>query len=95
MELSNQYFFCAITVDVKRGLTYTFTKTSAINEHELNQDQNLLHGTQRYSFLDSRSRGVQKREELKCAGADWYTVEQPSKVKSLKNALELRSRGES
>lgn len=82
----NQWHFgmkAHIGVDVKTGLTHTFTTTSA-NEHDLNQAHNLLHGKEKHIFADSGYRGAQKREELKDTNADWYIAEQPSKVKKLK-----------
>ena len=45
----NQWHFgmkAHIGVDVKTGLTHTFTTTSA-NEHDLNQVHNLLHGEEK------------------------------------------------
>jgi IS5 family transposase len=72
-----------IGVDVKTGLTHTFTTTAA-NEHDLNQAHKLLHGEEKLIFSDSGYRGAQKREEFKETTADWYIAEQPSKVKKLK-----------
>jgi IS5 family transposase len=54
----------ATDVDVKLGLTHTFT-TTAVNEHYSNQAHHLLHGEEEYVFADSGYRGAQKREELK------------------------------
>ena len=82
----NQWHFgmnAHIGVDVKTGLTHTFTTTSA-NEHDLNQAHNLLHGEEKQIFADSGYRGAQKREEFKGTTAEWYIAEQPSKVKKLK-----------
>jgi IS5 family transposase len=72
-----------IGVDVKTGLTHTFTTTSA-NEHDLNLAHNLVHGKEKHIFADSGYRGAQKREELKDTSAYWHIAEQPSKVKKLK-----------
>ena len=82
----NQWHFgmkAHIGVDVKTGLTHTFTITAA-NEHDLNQAHNLLHGQEKYIFADSGYRGAQNRDELRDTAADWYIAEQPSKVKKLK-----------
>ena len=64
-----------IGVDVKSGLTHTFT-TTAVNEHDSNQAHHLLHGEEEYVFADSGYRGAQKREELKDTEVDWYIAKQ-------------------
>lgn len=82
----NQWHFgmkAHIGVDVKTGLTHTFTTTAA-NVHDLNEAHQLLHGEEKHIFADSGYRGAQKREELKDVSADWYIADQPSKVKKLK-----------
>jgi len=82
----NQWHFgmkAHIGVDVKTGLTHTFTTTAA-NVHDLNEAHHLLHGEEKHIFADSGYRGAQKRDELKEVSADWYIAEQPSKVKKLK-----------
>ena len=81
----NQWHFgmkAHIVIDVKSGLTHTFTTTAA-NEHDLNQAHHLLHGEEEYVFADSGYRGAQKREELSDTEVDWYIAEQPSKMKAL------------
>jgi len=82
----NQWHFgmkAHIGVDVKTGLTHTFTTTAA-NVHDLNEAHHLLHGEEKHVFADSGYRGAQKRDELQDVSADWYIAEQPSKVKKLK-----------
>jgi len=82
----NQWHFgmkAHIGVDVKTGLTHTFTTTAA-NVHDLNEAHHLLHGEEKHIFADSGYRGAQKRDELQEVRADWYIAEQPSKVKKLK-----------
>ena len=71
-----------IGVDVKTGLTHTFTK--AANKHYLNQAHHLIYGKKKHIFVESRYRGAQKREELNGVKADWYVAEQTNKVKKLK-----------
>ena len=70
-------------VDAKTGLTHSFTTTAA-NEHDLNQADNLLHGEENFIFADSGYRGAEKREELEDVEADWHIAEISSKVKELK-----------
>lgn len=82
----NQWHFgmkTHIGVDARTGLTHSFT-TSAANEHDLNQAENLLHGDEDFIFADSGYRGAEKREELEDVKAGWYIAEIPSKVKALK-----------
>ena len=58
----NQWHFgmkAHIGIDVKSGLTHTFTITSA-NEHDLNQAHKLLHGKEKYVFAGSEYRGAHK-----------------------------------
>ena len=52
-----------IGIDVKSGLTHTFTTTAA-NEHDFNQADHQLHGEEKYVFADPGYRGAQKRVEL-------------------------------
>jgi len=81
----NQWHFgmkAHIGIDVKSGLTHTFTTTAA-NEHDLNQAHHLLHGEEKYVFADAGYRGAQKRVELSDKKVDWYIAEQPSKMKAL------------
>jgi len=72
-----------ISVDVKTGLTHTFTTTAA-NGHDLNEAHHLLHAEEQHILANCGYRGAQKRDELKEVSADWYSAEQPSKVKKLK-----------
>jgi IS5 family transposase len=82
----NQWYFgmkAHIGIDVKSGLTHSFTTTAA-NQHDLNEAHNILHGDEEYVFADSGYRGAEKREEFSGQHLDWYIAEQPSKVKKLK-----------
>jgi len=72
-----------IGVDAKSGLTHSFTTTAA-NEHDLNQAEQLLHGDESFVFADSGYRGAEKRDELQDAQVEWHIAEQPSKVRALK-----------
>jgi len=69
----NQWYFgmkAHIGVDVKTGLTHTFTTTAA-NVHDLNEAHQLLHGEEKHIFADSGYRGAQQQYELKEVSADW------------------------
>lgn len=82
----NQWHFgmkAHIGVDARTGLTHSFTTTAA-NEHDLNQADQLLHGEEAFIFADAGYRGAEKRDELKDVSADWYIAEQPGKLKILK-----------
>ncbi len=82
----NQWHFgmkAHIGVDARTGLTHSFTTTAA-NEHDLNQADQLLHGEEAFIFADAGYRGAEKRDELKDVSADWYIAEQPGKLKTLK-----------
>jgi len=72
-----------IGVDARTGITHSFTTTAA-NEHDLNQADQLLHGEEAFIFADAGYRGAEKRDELKDVSADWYIAEQPGKLKTLK-----------
>jgi len=50
-----------IGVDARTGLTHSLT-TSATNEHDLNQAENLLHGDEEFIFVDAGYRGAEKRD---------------------------------
>ncbi|PSL11684.1 DDE family transposase, partial [Marinobacterium halophilum] len=82
----NQWHFglkAHIGVDARTGITHSFSTTAA-NEHDLNQADQLLHGEEAFIFADAGYRGAEKRDELKDVSADWYIAEQPGKLKSLK-----------
>ncbi|MAC47423.1 MAG: IS5/IS1182 family transposase, partial [Oceanospirillum sp.] len=77
----NQWHFgmkAHIGVDARTGITHSFTTTAA-NEHDLNQADQLLHGEEAFIFADAGYRGAEKRDELKDVSADWYIAEQPGK----------------
>jgi len=85
-QKGNQWHFgmkAHIGVDARTGLTHSFTTTAA-NEHDLNQADQLLHGEEAFIFADAGYRGAEKRDELKDVSADWYIAEQPGKLKTLK-----------
>tara|TARA_Y100000782_G_scaffold100121_1_gene114835 strand:- start:1 stop:423 length:423 start_codon:yes stop_codon:yes gene_type:complete len=60
------------------------TLPTSANEHDLNQACRLLHGEERFIFVDEGYRGADKRSELQDVEADWYIAERPSKVSALK-----------
>jgi len=69
-----------IGVDARTGLTHSLTTTAA-NEHDLNQAENLLHGDEEFIFVDAGYRGAEKRDELKDIDVDWHIAEGPGKVR--------------
>jgi IS5 family transposase len=82
----NQWHFgmkAHIGVDARTGITHSFS-TTATNEHDLNQADQLLHGEEAFIFADAGYRGAEKREELKDVSADWHIAEQPGQLKILK-----------
>lgn len=84
-----------IGVDARTGITHSFTTTAA-NEHDLNQANELLHGDEKFVFADAGYRGAEKRPELKDVQADWHIAERPGKVRALKkhprkNRIEIRT----
>ncbi|SEG88930.1 IS5 family transposase [Marinobacterium lutimaris] len=82
----NQWHFgmkAHIGVDARTGLTHSFTTTAA-NEHDLNQAEQLLHGKEAFILADSGYRGAENRAGLEAVEADWHIAEIPSKVKELK-----------
>ncbi|MGI9281469.1 MAG: IS5 family transposase, partial [Endozoicomonas sp.] len=82
----NQWHFgmkAHIGVDARTGLTHSL-ETTAANEHDLNQMENLLHGDESFVGADAGYRGAEKREELSPCEAEFFIAEQPSKVKALK-----------
>lgn len=72
-----------IGVDAKTGLTHSF-ETTAANEHDLNQAEQLLHGEEQYVFADAGYRGIDKRKSLRDKAVDWHVAERPGKVRTLK-----------
>ena len=70
-------------MDAKSGLTHTLVTTAA-NEHDLNQINNLLHGEEEFASGDAGYQGAEKREELQNTNADWLIAERPGKVRALK-----------
>ena len=72
-----------IGVDARTGLTHSLTTTAA-NEHDLNQAENLLHGDEDFIFADAGYRGAEKRDELKDIDVDWHIAERPGKVRAWK-----------
>ncbi|AFH94509.1 IS5 family transposase [Providencia stuartii] len=82
----NQWHFgmkAHIGVDAKSGLTHTLVTTAA-NEHDLNQLNNLLHGDEEFVSADAGYRGAEMREGLKDAEVEWLIAERPGKVRALK-----------
>ena len=82
----NQWHFgmkAHIGVDAQTGLTHSLTTTAA-NEHDLNQAENLLHGDEGFIFADAGYRGAEKRDELKDIDVDWHIAERPGKVRAWK-----------
>lgn len=69
--------------DAKSGLTHTLVTTAA-NEHDLNQLNNLLHGEEEFVSGDAGYQGAQKREELKDTNVEWLIAERPGKIRALK-----------
>jgi IS5 family transposase len=77
----NQWHFgmkAHIGVDAESGLTHTLVTTAA-NEHDLNQLNNLLHGDEEFVSADAGYRGAEKRDELKDRDVDWFIAERPGK----------------
>ncbi|HGU9292341.1 TPA: IS5-like element ISKpn26 family transposase, partial [Escherichia coli] len=58
--------------------------TTAANEHDLNQLDNLLHGEEQFVSADAGYQGAPQREELAEVDVDWLIAERPGKVKTLK-----------
>lgn len=82
----NQWHFgmkAHIGVDARTGLTHSLTTTAA-NEHDLNQADQLLHGQETFICADAGYRGAEKRAELKDCQAEWFIAENPGKMKKLK-----------
>ena len=82
----NQWYFgmkAHIGVDAKSGLTHSL-KTTAANEHDLNQVGNLLHGEEAFVFADAGYQGAENREELADVKAQWAIAMRPGRLKELK-----------
>ena len=82
----NQWYFgmkAHIGVDAKSGLTHSL-KTTAANEHDLNQVGNLLHGKEEFVFADAGYQGAENREELADVKAQWAIAMRPGRLKELK-----------
>ncbi|CAE6883997.1 IS4 family protein [Vibrio sp. B1FLJ16] len=73
-----------IGVDAKSVLTHTLVTTAA-NEHDLNQLNNLLHCEEEFVSGDAGYQGAQKREELKETNVEWLIAERPGKIRAMKN----------
>lgn len=81
----NQWHFgmkAHIGGDAKSGLTHTLVTTAA-NEHDLNQLDNLLHGEEELVSSDAGYQGAQKREELIDTNVEWLIAERPGKIRAL------------
>ena len=72
-----------IGVDAKSGLTHTLVTTAA-NEHDPNQLNNLLHGDEEFVSGDAGYQGAEKRKEVKDTDVEWLIAERPGKVRALK-----------
>lgn len=72
-----------IGVDARTGMAHSFTTTAA-NQRDLNQAENLLHGDEGFIFADAGYRGAEKRDELKDIDVDWHIAVRPGKVRTLK-----------
>ena len=82
----NQWYFgmkAHIGVDAVTGLTHSLSTTAA-NEHDLNQAENLLHGKEGFVFADAGYQGAEKRSELESKSINWYIAERPGKVRQWK-----------
>ncbi len=82
----NQWYFgmkAHIGVDARTGLTHSLATTAA-NEHDLNQANNLLHGDEQFVFADAGYRGAEKRKALTTDAVQWHIAEQPGKLKRLR-----------
>ena len=82
----NQWYFgmkAHIGVDAKSSLTHSL-KTTAANEHDLNQVGNLLHGEEAFVFADAGYQGAENREELADVKAQWAIAMRPGRLKELK-----------
>ena len=82
----NQWHFgmkAHIGVDATSGLTHSL-KTTAANEHDLNQVGNLLHGEEAFVFADAGYQGAENREELADVKAQWAIAMRPGRLKELK-----------
>jgi IS5 family transposase len=58
---------------------FSYAGTTAINEHDLNQLNNLLHGDEEFVSARCGYRGAEKRDELKDRDVDWFIAERPGK----------------
>lgn len=82
----NQWYFgmkAHIAVDAATGLTEKVVTTAA-NEHDLNQAENLITEPVEVVFADAGYRGAEKRESLSGRVTDWFIAKGPHAVKALR-----------
>lgn len=82
----NQWYFgmkAHIAVDAATGLTEK-VMTTAANEHDLNQAENLITEPVDVVFADAGYRGAEKRESLVGRVKDWFIAKGPHAVKKLR-----------
>jgi IS5 family transposase len=82
----NQWYFgmkAHIAVDAATGLTEKVVTTAA-NEHDLNQAENLITEPVDVVFADAGYRGAEKRESLSGLSKYWFIAKGPLAVKEMK-----------
>ena len=93
----NQWYFgmkAHIGVDAVTGLTHSLSTTAA-NEHDLNQAENLLHGKEGFVFADAGYQGAEKRSELESKSINWYIAERPGKGTAVERTPPKEQAGDS